>query len=136
MKLSEDTEAVLTFLDTNVDGGLRKRNDVGTILELGAANNDPDTFNSITQTGTALWKVYKTLRRVEPGAEGYKQLEAEFGNQLNTLRELLAKMMEHSDDETLKRFDDIYFGMSQGVIRNLVDLGHDVSKIKDLQRGT
>lgn len=136
MTLSPDTESVIAFLDANVEGGLRKRNDVGTVLELGAAADDAETFNSITQTGTALWKVYKTLKRVEPGAEGYKQLESEFALQMNTLRELLGKMMAHADDETLKRFDDIYFGMTQGVIRNLVDLGHDLSRIKDLQRGT
>jgi hypothetical protein len=43
--------------------------------------------------------------------------------------------MNNADDETLKRFDEVYFGMTQGVLRNLVDLSHDLSKIKDLQRG-
>ena len=42
--------------------------------------------------------------------------------------------MSSANDEVLRRFDDIYFGMSQGVMRNLVDLSHDLAKIKDLQR--
>jgi hypothetical protein len=134
MQLSEDTLSVLDFLHEAVEGGLRKRNDVGVLLELGALTGDADLFNTITTTGTAVWKVYGTLRRQTPGAEGYRQLEQEFGLQLNALREQLAEMMHHADDETLKRFDDIYFGMSQGVIRNLVDLGHDLARIKDLQR--
>ncbi len=136
MQLSADTLSVLDFLHDAVEGGLRKRNDVGVLLEIGAATGEAELFNSITTTGTALWKVYSTLRRITPGAEGYRLMEQEFGLQLNALREQLAQIMQHADDETLKRFDDIYFGMSQGVIRNLVDLGHDLSRIKDLQRGT
>lgn len=136
MQLSEDTQAVLDFLQDAIEGGLRKRNDVGTLLELGATHGDAELFNALTHTGTALWKVYGTLRRVTPGAEGYRTLEQEFGNLLNTLREHMASMVQHADDETLKRFDDIYFGMSQGVIRNLVDIGHDLARIKDLQRGS
>ncbi len=135
MTLSPDTESVLSFLDENVEGGLRKRNDVGVLLELGATHGESDLFNTITLTGTGLWKVYRTLRRVDAGAEGYKQLEQEFGNQLNDLRTHMAALSEHADDETLKRFDEIYFGMTQGVIRNLVDLAHDLARIKDLQRG-
>ena len=52
---------------------------------------------------------------------------------MNALREQLATLMHNADDETLKRFDEIYFGMTQGVIRNIVDLSHDLAKIKSLQ---
>jgi hypothetical protein len=114
---------------------LRKRNDVGVVLELAAASDDADTFNNVTRLGTGAWKVYSTLRRVRPGDEGYRLLEEEFARQINELREQLAVLMNAADDETLQRFDDIYFGMTQGVLRNLVDLSHDLSKIKDLQRG-
>ena len=136
MTLSQDTESVLSVLDEAVEGGLRKRNDVGTLLELAASANEADAFNKLTQVGTGLWKVYGVLRRIEPGSEGYPQMEKEFGNLLNELRELMATITDPADDETLKRFDEIYFGMTQGVVRNLVDLGHDLARIKDLQRGT
>jgi hypothetical protein len=133
MQLSDDTEAVLSHLDTITEGGLRKRSDIGLLLELGASTGNYELFNSIVRYGTGLWKVYGTLRRLSPGAEGYIQMESELGQQLNGLREKLASMIETADDATLKRFDDIYFGMTQGVIRNLVDLGHDLARIKSLQ---
>ena len=135
MQLSNDTESVIKALSDALEGGLRKSNDIATILELGATFDESDLFNKISQTGTALWKVYSTLRRQKAGAEGYQLLEKEFGNQLNKLREELATMVDHADDETVKRFDEIYFGMSQGVIRNLTDLAHDLAHIRDLQRG-
>ena len=134
MKLSEDTEAVLSILDEAVEGGLRKRNDVGVLLEMAAITNDHEKFNLLTLTGTGLWKVYAVLRRLEPGSEGYPQMEREFGSLLNELRELMAALTQQADDDLLKRFDDIYFGMTQGVIRNLVDLSHDLARIKELQR--
>ena len=131
MELSSETEAVINFLNDSVEGGLRKRNDVAIILELAMRADNAETFNAITLTGTGAWKVYGTLR---PGEEGYRLLEGEFARQLNSLREHIAQLMPDASDETLRRFDDVYFGMSQGVMRNLVDLSHDLAKIKDLQR--
>lgn len=133
MELSPDTQAVLSYLDSVTEGALRKRNDIGVILELGATYGQADLVNDVLRTGTGLWKVYGALRRLTPGAEGYSQLEREFGLQLNTLREHLASLVEPADDGVLRRFDDIYFGMTQGVIRNLVDLGHDLARVKALQ---
>lgn len=134
MQLSDDTRAVIEYLEVSIEGGLRKRNDVATILELGATLGDADLFNQISRTGTATWKVYSTLRRVQPGDEGFRQLEEEFALQMNALREHLATLVNNADDDTLRRFDDVYFGMTQGVIRNIVDLSHDLAKIKSLQR--
>jgi hypothetical protein len=134
MQLSEDTQAVLSWLDNDDSSALRKRNDLGVLMELAAAQNDADTFNRIVHTGTAVWKVYSVLRKQQAGAEGYANLEREFGAQLNTLRELLAALTANADDETLRRFDETYFGLTQGVIRNLVDLGHDMERVAGMRR--
>lgn len=133
MDLSPDTRAVLDYLDSAIEGGLRKKNDIGTLLELGAANDEHELFNTLTRTGKGLWNVYGTLRRVTPGSEGYTTLEHEFGTLLNDMREQIATLVNHLDDEGLKRYDEVYFGMTQGVVRNLVDLAHDLAKVKDLQ---
>jgi hypothetical protein len=136
MELSADTEAVLAILDEAVEGGLRKRNDIGTLLELAASKADHAAFNELTLKGTGLWKVYNVLRRQTPGSDGYRTLEQEFGSLLNDVRTLMADLSTDADDALLKRFDDIYFGMTHGVVRNLVDLAHDLSHIKALQRGS
>ena len=72
-------------------------------------------------------------RSIQPGDEGFRLLEEEFAIQMNGLREHLATLVNNADDETLRRFDEVYFGMTQGVIRNIVDLSHDLAKIKALQ---
>ena len=135
MIISADTEHVIAVLEEHSEGGLRKKNDMAVILEIAATHDEADLVMSIIRTGTGMWKVYSTLRRLQPGAEGYPQLEREFATQMNTLRQALADLSNHADDDTLKRFDDTYFGMTTGVIRNLVDLAHDLSKLKALQQG-
>jgi len=133
VQLSDDTTAVLSALNEAVEGGLRKLDDIGVLLELAATHEESDLFNNTVRTGTALWKVHSTLRRLQRGDEGFRQLEQEFALQINELREHLAQLMHHADDTTLHRFDDIYFGMSQGVVRNLIDIAHDLHSIKKLQ---
>lgn len=133
MQLSTDTQSVLATLDQAIEGGLRKRADIGVILELAAMSDAHELMNEMFRTGKGLYKVYSLLRKQQQNAQGYIQLEQEFALQLNSLREQLAQLTHRMDDATLKRFDDIYFAMGQGVIRNLVDLGHDLARIKDLQ---
>lgn len=135
MQLSDDTLHVISVLEQSAEGGLRKANDMAVILEIAATYDEVDLTMQLTRTGTGLWKVYSTLRRLQQGAEGYPQLEREFATQMNGLREQLAQLMRHADDDTLRRFDDVYFGMTQGVIRNLVDLSHDLARLKALQQG-
>ena len=134
MQISADTEHVVAVLDEQAEGGLRKKNDMAIILELAASHDEADLAMHIIRTGTGLWKVYGTLRRLQPGPEGYPQPQREFSPQKKQLPEYMADLMRHADDESLKRFDDIYFGMTTGVIRNLVDLGHDLAKLKALQQ--
>lgn len=134
MIFSQDTEAVLRFLDSIEGVTFRKGIDLGYLLESGAITGRADIFNDIVHTGTAVWKIYSTLRRLTSGAEGYNNLEREFGLMINKLREEMATLIDGiEDDETNDRFENIYFGMTQGVIRNLVDLSHDLSHIKRLQ---
>jgi hypothetical protein len=133
MNLSPDTEAVLQHLDGITNNNLRKRNDLGTILEIGAENDAFELVNTIIFSGAALWKLFNTLKKAEPGSEGYKTLEKEFANVLNDLRAQLAEIAGMADEETIKRFENVYFGMNQGVIRNLTDLAHDLGALKSVQ---
>jgi hypothetical protein len=133
MNLQPDTLAVLSHLDSITQGALRKQNDLGVILELSASRADSDAFNNLTRTGMGLWKVYRMLRSLRSGDDGFSTLEREFGSLVNDLREQLASLVVDADDDVLRRFDDTYFGMTQGVVRNLVDLSHDLARIKELQ---
>ena len=133
MEISEDTLAVVEYLDTYSGSTLRKRNDIEVILELAAFNNDADLMHSILFSGSSLWRLFNLIRKAAPASEGYTKLEEEFASAINTLRSELASLTEHAPDEVLLRFDTTYFGINQGVMRNLTDLSHDLSKFKEMQ---
>ncbi|MBL7974003.1 MAG: hypothetical protein JNJ85_03770 [Candidatus Kapabacteria bacterium] len=133
MEISNDTQAVIEYLDNYSGNNLRKKNDMATIFELAATKDSAEIINTIVFSGTSLWKVFGVLRKQTPQSEGYKQLENEFAASMNELRSNLSVLVEETEEEILQRFHDIYLSMNSGVIRNLTDLAHDLSQFKELQ---
>lgn len=133
MTLSPDTELALQMLEEKSTSGLRKRNDLGTLLECGATSGSFEKVNEAVFLGAAVWNLYSALRKSEKGADGFSLLEREFAEHMNKLRETVASLISEVDEPTFKRFEDIYFGMTSGVIKNVVDLGHDLAVLKNMQ---
>jgi hypothetical protein len=130
---SDETENVLAYLDHLTSQGLRKRNDLGTVLDLAAVADTPDAMNDLIFHGRHLWNLYGTLRKAAPGAEGYRTLETEFGNAVERVRMLLATLLVNATNETNKRFQSTYYAMTHGSLRNLVDFAHDLGVLKSVQ---
>jgi len=133
MALSPDTEQVLDFLDQASGQGLRKRNDMGTLLELAAERNAHKEMNDLIFHGRHLYNLYTTLRKTSPGAEGYRVLEKEFATAVETVRNLMAVLLVDALQEQVERFDTTYYAMTQGSVRNLLDLAHDLGVFKAVQ---
>jgi hypothetical protein len=133
MQLSEETEHVLAYLDQVSGQGLRKRNDMGTLLELAATSDFHEEINDLAFNGSFLFKLYQTLKRATPGAEGYPTLEREFTAAVENVRAHMAKLLVDADDEQVARFETQYYQMSQGSLRNVVDLAHDLGVLKSVQ---
>jgi hypothetical protein len=133
MTISEDTLAVVEYLNEYSNNSLRKGNDVEVILELAAQSGDADIINNIVFAGSSLWKLFGVMKKTSPSSDGYNKLEEEFASSMNALRSELASLAEQAPEEVLLRFDTTYFGMSQGVVRNLTDLSHDLSRFKEMQ---
>ena len=80
-----------------------------------------------------MWQIYSELRRLRQGDAGFRHLEDEFMLNVNKLRFEMAELLSTADEVTFSRFDTVYFGTTQGVVRNVVDVAHDLSKIRELQ---
>lgn len=135
MQLSPDTEAALDFLASK-HGELRKRNDMGTLLEIGAMQSLFEEVNEIVMAGKNTWSCYSILKKMSANDEGYKRLEHEFMTNVNTVRGYLSVFCEKLPEVEKERFETVYLGMNQGTVRNLVDLAHDLSALKNAQNST
>ncbi len=133
MPLSSDTENVLNYLDHTSGQGLRKRNDMGVLLELAADMGASEEMNELIFHGRHLHNLYTTLRKTSPGGEGYATLEREFTSAVETVRDLLAKVLVEADQEQVARFETQYYQTTQGSLRNLIDLAHDLGVLKTVQ---
>lgn len=134
MKLSEDTLQVLEFLDNFSEGSIRKRNDIALLLEVAATYNLPEIFNQLVFTGKSVWNLSRKIKKIDPNQEGADLVRHEFSKQLEEQKRLLAMLVNQSEEnEIIERFDTIYFVITQGAVKNLTDLAHDLAVFKDLQ---
>lgn len=132
MVLSDDTQAIVDYLEST-DAKLRKSNDLGALLEIGAQTGAADEINAIILSGKNIWSVYGIIKKTSSNDEGFQNLEAQFMTEINTLRTAIADFLVSVSEEIYKRFEDTYLGMNQGTIRNIVDLAHDLAALKNLQ---
>lgn len=134
-QLSPDIEVFLSHVES-AGIGLRKRADIGLIFEYAAFHNNSDQINDLIFTGKIVWNTYSALKKRNQSDEGYDLLEKQFMESVHTLRNSLFEQSIGYTQEEQSRIEEIYLGMSQGTLRNIVDLAHDLSEIKNLQNSS
>lgn len=133
MKISEDTQSVINYIDEYTGGNLRKKNDLSAILELCANNNNAEILNRLIFTGKSLWNIYSKMRKVGTNTDGIELLQKEIERCCGVITEYLIQIVQDADADLQKRFDEVYFPRTRGSVRNLIDLAYDLAKFKDLQ---
>jgi hypothetical protein len=133
MKISKDTEEVLRFLDYTSGNNLRKRNDLGIILELGASLGNDELVSKIIFNGSYLWNVFSALRKAGSESEEVQNLKNEFERIAIEITINLKELISTSEEDDIERFEKIYFADTTGSLRNLIDLAHDIAELKNLQ---
>ncbi len=133
-ELSSDVLNVLAYLSEIAPEGLRKEPDLGLLFELSAREEKAEEMNQLFFDGSALYRLYNTLRKHGSNAEGYQELEREFRETTERVKDLVAQiLLGTEDEEVLDRFEMTYYGITQGALRNLIDLAHDLNVAKGLQ---
>ena len=133
MIISKDTERVLEVLDTFSNNSLRKRNDLALILEAGATFGEADSVNMLIFAGSSARNLSKTIKRNPDNTEGSPFLIRELMKSIAEIRAALIKISEYFEDEVLDRFQRVYIKENSGSDKNIIDLAHDLSFLKDLQ---
>lgn len=134
MEISKDTANILEFLDYTSGNNLRKRDDLGLILEIGAIKGSHELVNNIVFMGKYLWNLHKMIKRTSDSDEGKEKIISEAAISSVSLKEAIAELISGVDaPENLERFNSVYLVEGQGAYRNLIDLAHDLSKLKEVQ---
>lgn len=132
MELSKDTKHIIEFLDYTSGNTLRKRNDLGIILEILASNNQSQIANELIFYGSALWNS-ANLMKVQKDVNSSK-LETEIKSLFGVISKLICHTIELCTEISIKeRFKKIYLGETTGCQLNLIDLSYDLNELKKVQ---
>lgn len=132
MEISKDTNEVLEFLDYTSGGTLRKRNDLGVILEILAQNNLPEIANEMIFYASALWGSYRILKSNTD--QDTSNLRKEIENLFQKMIEYISQIVQLlPDDDLFDRFSRIYLQNSAGSRLNIIDLCYDLNELKKVQ---
>lgn len=132
MKLSSDTKEILSFLDYVTGNGLRKRNDLGIILEVLANGNKLNLANELLFYGSALWNTFRISKRSPKDAE-LDKIKTELSNLFKTLTEILTEIRPLLSKNEQIRFDKVYLQPTRGCQLNILDLCCDLNELKKVQ---
>jgi hypothetical protein len=136
MELSQDTQYVLQAIDEASKSTLRKRNDLGSILELGATFGKYNEVSNLIFQGKIIWNLSKQLKKLDSNAEGLNLIQKEFESSLEIFRNDLKNIQNDGNLEIKERFQSVYLEQTKGCVLNIIDLAHDFGKLKDLQDST
>ncbi|MCE5305100.1 MAG: hypothetical protein ABFD61_04895 [Chloroherpetonaceae bacterium] len=133
MKISADTQSVIDFLQMISDNGIRKSIDLATILEVGATYSQDELVQSIIFTGKSIWNLSKILTR-SPDSAAIDKINREFRDNIDEMQNQLRKITDFVEMADVQRFNIVYLQKDLGSMRNIIDLAHDLSILKDAQK--
>jgi len=132
MSFSDDTQKILEFLDYTTNNNLRKRNDIGAILELSASYNELESLEELLFQATSLWNIYQTIKRNINDSENIAKLKSESFEVAKNIKNILNMIIGDENPEIAERFTKTYQAEGSGAFSNLIDLSHDLAQIKNL----
>ncbi len=135
MEFSPQTQTLLALLEapSSATSGLRKRQDIAILIELASRHDRADDCNDLIFHGTSALKVFFLLKKMQPADTAYPTVEAEFATEINALRDAVYRFSLLAESSIQKHWEETYLRTTSGVLRNLIDLAHDVARIKELQ---
>ncbi|MEN6510904.1 MAG: hypothetical protein ABFD00_03625 [Chloroherpetonaceae bacterium] len=133
MKISADTQSVIDFLQMISDNGIRKPIDLAAILEVGATYSQDELVQSIIFTGKSIWNLSKILTR-SPDSAAIDKINREFRDNIDEMQNQLRKITDFVEMADVQRFNIVYLQKDLGSMRNIIDLAHDLSILKDAQK--
>lgn len=135
MNISHDTKNVINTLENYSKTGLRKKNDLEIIFEICASFNQVESLSNLIFNGKIFWNLSRKLPTLNISDESTANFKKEFEHYLELIKDELVKLIEIADDEVAyKRFQETYFSLTRGCVLNLIDLSHDFSRFKEMQK--
>ncbi|MCK5572166.1 MAG: hypothetical protein KAJ12_05375 [Bacteroidetes bacterium] len=131
MQLSTQATALLNELDVMSRHKLSHRHDLGLLIELANQHKSIHILESLSFLAKFVSRTYRIMQRIGADAEGYDNLETEFGENLDKGRSLLRTLLEPAPIEAREHFETTFLTMNPVALENLLALYYDLSWYKN-----
>jgi hypothetical protein len=131
MELSLSTIELLRSLDSMSGSGLRRRDDVGTLVELAARPGLSGTLEELVFLAKFISKSRTILKRIGNDGEGYERLTKEFTGSIQRAMELTRTLVQAAPDDVQSHFVARYFTMTADGLEEFLVLADDLRWYKN-----
>ena len=131
MILSPATASLLSALDAMSGNKLTRRDDLGTLLELGASSHMRPVLEELSFYAKFLQRTHGIMKRIGKDGNGYDKLSEEFGTSLGKANRLIGTLLDGAPPDVRAQFSSTYLAMTQGGLANLLALFYDLSWYKN-----
>jgi hypothetical protein len=127
MRLSAPTLKLLNDVESFSGNKLRRREDLGFLLELAHVSNAGDALADLSFQARFLSRTFGILQRIGRGAEGADRLTVECERAMIAIREALRMLVAGAPEEDRARFSTRYLADSPEALQELLLLSYDLS---------
>jgi len=131
MTPTSSTVSLLAALDTSSRGQLKRRDDLGIVLDLGAFPERSAALDDLAFRSKFLTRTFGIMQRIGRDGSGYDRLETEFAAGLEVVRGHLRTLLGDAPDEVRDRLTASYLAMTPGGMSNLMALLGDLTWYKN-----
>jgi len=131
MTPSSSTLSLLAALDTASRGQLKRRDDLGILLDLGASPDQSATLVDLAFHSKFLTRTFGIMQRIGREGNGYDRLESEFAVNMEVARGHLRSLLSGAPDTIRDRLSSSYLALTPGGLSNLMALLGDLAWYKN-----
>jgi hypothetical protein len=131
MTPSSSTTALLAALDAASRGQLKRRDDLGSLLDLGALPELTPALDDLAFRAKFLTRTFGIMQRIGREGTGYDRLESEFAATMDVVRGHVRTLLGGASDGVRDRFTASYLAMTPSGLSNLMALLGDLTWYKN-----
>ena len=131
MTPSSSTVSLLAALDTASRGQLKRRDDLGILLDLGASPDQSAALVDLAFRSKFLTRTFGIMQRIGREGNGYDRLESEFAVNMDVVRGHLRSLLSGAPETVRDRFASSYLALTPGGLSNLMALLGDLAWYKN-----
>lgn len=131
MTLRTETEELLSDVERSANKKFRHREAIGAFFESAQSNGAMNVFLDAAFLAKFLTKSFGIMKRIGVDGEGYDKLSTESESNLARVSSLLRSLNTHLPDDLRKKYDALFFSLTQESLARLLVLLDDLAMLKN-----